>query len=205
MILPINGINFNSQNKAKVNSVKTFANPNIQMKDAVSFGSAQEDASKKVFEIVKEVFAALEDNSDFRGINKELEIFQAKAQKVAERIKNEIFPIVQKRRLNIAENDAYRIDGKTSIIRYQNSSDFIKDIIFDQRDRLKDEIMQKLIINPDREYIEIIAFTKHAQPLEKVAFLDYGRKMSAFEIFQYENSTRDGVINLASSRKKLVN
>lgn len=197
MILPITSINFNSQNKTKTNNMRVFSKLNAHPIDTISFGSAKENVSKKVFAVVKQVFAELEDNSEFIGVHKELEIFQTKARQAAKIIKQEVFSLLDKKgqELSGTENSCL---GKTEIIRYQDN--LSKEISFDQRDNLKDKVLQKLIINPEKQTIEMHVFIQQERLLEKIAFYDFKQEIEGVRVNQYMKPPYNGIADWDSER-----
>lgn len=188
-ISPIKVLNLNSNSTLKNNN-QNYTTKISYKNDSVYFGNAREEFDRKSFEIVKEIFASLKDDSEFRGINRELHIFGKKAQTAAETVNNKLFPLFEKIDVNSIEtkNDEF---GKTEIIRYLEDP-ISGNICFDQRvGCASDTLLQSLKINPQKKTVEIDILTEHEHPLEKGAFFNFKTPKLATRVTQYNNARKE--------------
>lgn len=196
-VLSINGINLKSKNKANINNTKILSKPSIQVKDQVSFGNVETEASEKSFAVVREIFAILADNAEYRGIHKELNVFGERADRVVSKVKNEIFPLFDKSGVTMsdAKNDGL---GQTELIRYKQDP-IAQDIHFDQLDKAGNPVNQ-LIINPKKQTVEIKVETQDKMPLVKHAFYRFSDKLKGLSVDRYNNSRKEVLTELDSYR-----
>lgn len=196
-ILALCSSNFKPQERTQIKTRAQTSYPRdlrngAILKDTVSFGISNPTTEQKVLKTVKELFTALNENSNVkRTIEEELNAYAETATAVGKRINAEIYPVAKNLKMS---PDMEKLGTFKSTEIWGSLEARALEFVQNAKNGKQLNALYSGVVTPQ---INMVTTTFSKQPLQKMAYFDFESNAKMFAVTRYKDSKMKDILESA--------